>query len=98
MILGLGCNASGNDNVKMVVVHKSNRPHCFGSTFNPNTLVDWFSDKTAWMQTGVLEATMKRYNSYFHGRKVLTLMDNVATHRLRNIQLTEVHGMNVYAM
>jgi hypothetical protein len=98
MTLGLACNADGSEKLKMVVVHKSKRPRCFGRTFDPDTLVHWFSNKTAWMQSGVFATTMQRYNSYFHGRKVLMLMDNAATHQLSTVPLTQVHGLNAYVM
>ena len=47
------CNGSGNEHMKLLMVAKAKRPHCFGSaqegtSFSPDTFMHYFGHPCAW--------------------------------------------------
>ena len=42
-------NATGNDRLKLVVIHTAKRPRDFGRVWQPSEFVDYFSNTKAWM-------------------------------------------------
>ena len=51
--VGLAVNSTGGERLKPIVIHKSKRPRCFGKTFNPGSVVSYYSNKKAWMRSEV---------------------------------------------
>ena len=47
--VGLAVNSTGGERLKPIVIHKSKQPRCFGKTFNPGSVVSYYSNKKAWM-------------------------------------------------
>ena len=47
----IGCisNADGSDKPKLVVILKFLKPRCFNHGYNPNSHVNYYSNKKAWM-------------------------------------------------
>ena len=51
--VALAVNVTASERLKPVVIHKYKKPRCFGRTFNPNSLVMYYSNTNAWMRTDV---------------------------------------------
>lgn len=51
--VALAVNITASERLKPVVIHKYKKPRCFGRTFNPNSLVMYYSNTNAWMRTDV---------------------------------------------
>ena len=49
--LALAVNVTGTERLKPLVIHKFKYPRCFGKTFDPNSLVCFYNNKTAWMRS-----------------------------------------------
>jgi hypothetical protein len=53
--LGLCVNADGSDKLPPVMIAKSKRPRCFGKTFDPNLILQYYSNTKAytilWLST-----------------------------------------------
>ena len=47
--VGLAVNSTGEECLKPTVIHKSKRPRRSGKTFNPDSVVSYYSNKKAWM-------------------------------------------------
>eukprot|EP00731_Ephydatia_muelleri_P018687 Em0011g727a len=46
--VALAVNVTASERLKPVVIHKYKKPRCFGRTFNPNSLVMYYSNTNAW--------------------------------------------------
>ena len=51
--VALAVDVTASERLKPVVIHKYKKPRCFGGTFNPNSLVMYYSNTNAWMHTDV---------------------------------------------
>ena len=50
----LAAIVTARERLKPVVIHKYKKPRCYGRTFNPNSLVMYYTmDTNAWMRTDV---------------------------------------------
>ena len=43
-------NVTGTERLKPIVIHKFKCPRCFGKTFDPNSMVFYCNNQTAWMR------------------------------------------------
>ena len=69
--------------LKLVIIYKSLSPRCFGRWL-PTIYVWWFANKTTQMTLDVFGSWMSSLDVHFNSqeRRVLLIMDNVATHAL----------------
>ena len=47
-------NSTGTEKLKLLVIHKSQRPRCFGR-WNLSNIVYWHANTTAWMKPNIFE-------------------------------------------
>jgi hypothetical protein len=82
MSIGVCCNASGNDKLKLLLISKVKRPRCFGKVFDPNNIVHYYNNEKAWMTTIIFEDWLKKWNAKLklQNRCILLLVDNASSH------------------
>lgn len=51
--VGLTVNSDGTHRVRPLIIHKAKKPRCFGTSFDPNELVDYYHNPKAWMNKEV---------------------------------------------
>ena len=56
-------NASGSDKPKLCIIGNAEKPRCFTKSFHPNSIVDYYSNKSAWMTSEIFEKLIKKFNS-----------------------------------
>jgi len=90
--IGVCSNANATDKRKLTVIHKFQRPRCFGKNFNPNVYCEYYYNKKAWMTQDIFTQVLKNFNDDIKResdarvargekeRKVLLLVDNAAGH------------------
>jgi hypothetical protein len=84
MTLGLACNVDGTHKLKPLVVHKSQKPRCFGKAFKPNDICYWYSNKSAWVTTEVFKDVVKQWNKEFALKDRKYVSGNPVSHDLRS--------------
>ena len=91
LTVGVCCNASGKDKVKLVVISKFARPRCFGKVFDPNNVVHYYNNQKAWMTAAIFEDWLIKFNHKMKNdnKKVLLLVDNAASQNTE-LQLSHV--------
>ena len=47
--VGLYANADGSEKLVPALIHKAKKPRCFCNGFNPETFVEYYYNKKAWM-------------------------------------------------
>lgn len=80
------CNSTGTHKLPLIVIGKSQHPHCFGSKKNTVDLpVDYYWNKNAWMTTNIFTQVLVRMDDDFSksGRRILLFMDNCSSHALK---------------
>jgi hypothetical protein len=95
------CNSDGSDRTRLLVIHKFKNPHCFSRTrFDPNTIVDYYYNSSAWMTQQIFSSWLLKFSEYIKStskpnRKVLLLIDNCSGHvgaqNLSNLANVQVH-------
>ena len=77
----LTCNATGDDKLKPLFIHKYKNPRPLRGVSIENH-VDYYWNKTAWMQQSIWLDYLKNLNSLMRakGKKILLLVDNAPTH------------------
>ena len=90
--VALCANATGTDKLVPLVIGKSERPRCFGKTFNPNVYVKYTHNKKAWMTGAVFQDWLSKFNRKMRiaGRHVILLLDNATSHSTEGLRLTNV--------
>ncbi len=80
--VALCANQSGTDKCKPMVIHKYERPRCFGKVWNPNSVVHYYYNSKAWMTQLVFHDWLRKFNHrmFLENRTVLLLIDNAAGH------------------
>lgn len=75
-------NASGTDKVKLVVIHKYQKPRSFGKTWTPYHLVDHYWNQKAWMTQLIMSNWLEKFNNKMKlfNRHVLLFLDNASGH------------------
>ena len=90
--VGVLTNSTGSYKGKLLVIGKAARPRCFGKQFDPNSVVSYRHNSTAWM-------TSKEFTDYLRTldkqmqqqqRKILLLVDNCASHKLLDLELQSI--------
>ena len=90
--VALCANATGTDKLTPLVIGKSERPQCFGKTFNPSVYVTYTNNKKAWMTGAVFQDWLSKFNRRMRvaGRHVILLVDNATSHSAEGLRLTNV--------
>jgi hypothetical protein len=98
--LGLCANISGKERLKMVFIHKSARPRCFPKAFDPNILVHFYFNSTAWMNGDVFTSwvTCENRRMAAKGRKILILLDNAASHKVEGVERSMIGGFDALVL
>ena len=73
--VGFCANADGSEKLVPVLIYKAKKPRCFSNGFNPETFVEYYYNKKAWMTSVIfvqfikkLERKMRRQKeNYFIG-------------------------------
>jgi hypothetical protein len=76
--------ASANgEKIRPIVIGKHQKPRCFGK-WNPNSVVDYYFNSTAWMTMEIWEKWLLNFNQsrINHGREALLIVDNAGGHNL----------------
>ena len=55
-------NSTGSERIKPIVIGKSKRPRCFGKIWNPNSVVSYFNNQTAWMTINIFSEWLLDFN------------------------------------
>ena len=88
------CNATGTQKLKPLFIHKYKNPRALMG-INLNTLsVDYYWNKTSWMQTSIWNSYLKQLDSKmrYEKRKILLLVDNAPVHSHEILEsLTNIH-------
>ncbi|XP_008302761.1 tigger transposable element-derived protein 6 [Stegastes partitus] len=89
--VGLCANADGSEKLTPVVIHKSKKPRCFHG-FNPNTFVDYYANKKAWMTPLVFQEFIEQLERKMRmkKRKIILLVDNSPSHNVTGLELNYV--------
>lgn len=84
----------------MVFIHKSARPRCFPEAFNPNVLVHYCFNATAWMNGDIFTnwVTGENRRMVAKGRKILILLDNAASHKVEGVQRIMISGFDAFVL
>ena len=93
LTVALVCNTTGGDKCKPIVIGRTARPRSFGDAFVVQKLVDYYSNKKAWMTGTIFEKWLKKFNIEMRSKQknVLLLVDNTVNHVLEEEILTNVH-------
>ena len=89
------CNVDGSDKQRLYVINKSRNPHCFSSVrFNPNSIVQYYFNKKAWMTRDIFNDWIIKFNNRIrlneNNRKVLLLVDNCSGHLIEKRHFSNV--------
>ena len=89
----LTCNATGNEKLRPLFIHKSQTPRAL-KNINKNTLpVNYYWNKKSWMQVSIWNEYLKNLDATMRAqrRNILLLVDNAPTHALyENTNLTNI--------
>eukprot|EP00731_Ephydatia_muelleri_P003096 Em0001g3096a len=98
--VALAVNVTASERLKPVVIHKYKKPRCFGRTFNPNSLVMYYSNTNAWMRTDVFTDWSKQVNEQFkqQNRQCLMLLDNASSHHLSDTPMIKVGSFDCFKL
>jgi hypothetical protein len=88
----LTCNATGNDYIKPLIIHKFKNPRALNGKPKKDFPVEYYWNSTAWMQITVWHDYLKKLDTSMHqkNKKILLLVDNAPTHSSCNLNLTHV--------
>jgi hypothetical protein len=89
--IGLCVNADGSDFLKPLVIGTAKNPRSFKS-FRPNTLVEYYYNTKAWMNSNVFQNYVMKLDRKFAqmNRKILLVLDNVSSHCLGEVTLKNI--------
>ena len=96
VIILLTCNATGEDKLKPLLIHKYKNPRPLrGITVEDS--VQYYWNKTAWMQQSIWLDYLKKLNKlmYFRRKKILLLVDNAPTHGKQH-ELPSFSNIEIY--
>ena len=90
------CNAAGTGRRPLLVLGKSENPHCF-RTHDVRGLVQYRAQNNAWMDTALFQDWLDTFNRWClnQGRCIALLMDNASAHMTSSGKAAELHGLNV---
>jgi len=89
----LCCNASGTEKLKPLLIHRYETPRSLNKIDKNKLPVEYYWNKTAWMQVSIWEDYLKKLNLQMQHqqRHILLLIDNAPTHTiLEPSQLTNI--------
>jgi hypothetical protein len=88
----IACNMDGSEKLKMTVIGKYQKPHCFKNF--KNKPVNYFSNKTAWMKDCIFKEVLEEINKNMikQNRKILFFVDNCSAHP-ENLKFSNVKIM-----
>jgi DDE superfamily endonuclease len=68
--VAFACNITGTQKLKLVVIHKFKNPRAFRG-FDPQQLVHWHANKTAWMNG---EVSLTIWQQYLYPQYLLNVL------------------------
>lgn len=86
-------NSTGTHKLPPLLINVSKKPRSFGRDFNPQNVVWWYANKSAWMQVDVFQDFLKKFDRLMGTmgkNKVLLLLDNAPTHLVGGVELQNV--------
>ena len=90
------CNAAGTGRRPLLVLSKSQNPHCF-RTHDVRQLVHYMAQSNAWMDAPLFTGWLDTFNRWCQnqGRCIALLMDNASAHMTSSGTAGELHGLGV---
>lgn len=90
----LCCNLTGRHRLKILAIHKSAKPRCFGQ-WDPNTIVDYHNNSSAWMNAKIFEGWLRKFDAILRGqkRKAVLFCDNASSHDVAGAERVNMHGL-----
>ena len=93
MSLMFTANATGDDKLRPLVIHKFKTPRSFGH-FKPDRIVDYYYNTKAWMTAVVFGDWLTKWDKYIKlkspNRKILLLLDSAKGHIVPVNGLTKI--------
>jgi len=82
-------NANGTKKLPPLFIHHYENPRALFGKKKENLPVQYYWNKTAWMQVSIWNDFLKKLNiqMYRENRKILLLVDNAPTHAINNPEL-----------
>ena len=90
----LTCNATGNEKLPPLFIHKSETPRALKNINKKSLPVNYYWNKKSWMQVSIWNEYLKKLDATMRAqrRNILLLVDNAPTHALyENTNLTNVN-------
>jgi len=86
------CASACGEKYRPLVIGKYKRPRCFGKHFDPNKIVDYYYNNTAWMVVPIWDDWLCKFNKHMknQNREVLLYVDHAAGHGKQATQLSNV--------
>ena len=80
----LMCNATGNDKLPLLLIHKYQSPRPLHNIDKSTLPVHYYWNSSAWMQASIFNHYIRQVNNQMKraGRSILLLLDNSSTHTL----------------
>ena len=90
-------NADGSEKIKPIVIGKFAKPRSFGK-WNPNSIVSYYYNSTAWMTMEIFEKWLKDFNRQMKlkNRNVLILVDNASGHNITEQLKKDLSHIEIY--
>ena len=90
-------NADGSEKIKPLVIGKFAKPRSFGK-WNPNSIVSYYYNSTAWMTMDIFEKWLKDFNRQMKllNRYVLILVDNASGHNISEQLKKDLSHVELY--
>lgn len=86
----VAANSDGTDKLPLLIIGKSARPRCFKGV--KSLPLPYSSNKSAWMVSTEFNAYISKLDQKMRaqGRKIALIIDNVGTHKLTHVVLTNI--------
>ena len=90
------CNATGTGRRPLMVLGKSENPHCFRK-HDVRKLVHYRAQESAWMNLALFTEWLDTFNRWCmnQGRCIVLLMDNASAHMTPSGTESQMHGLKV---
>ncbi len=87
------CNQDGSDKRKPMVIGRAKRPRAFKKIPTEQLPVLWEFNRKAWMTRVIFEPFLRKFDREMRlqKRKVILFMDNASSHKIENLNLTNVN-------
>ena len=94
----LCCNASGTEKFKPLLIHRYETPRCLNRIDKNKLPVEYYWNKTTWMQVSIWEDYLKKLNLRMRRqqRHILLLIDNAPTHTI--LEPSELTNIKIHPL